>query len=196
MIAYLAARSDPPDYGTLFDFRFPKDSLVVGPQQVESNIDQAPVIKSQFALLNAAGSTVIRGNLLVLPIENSLLYIEPIYLEATNVPIPQLKKVIAATGQNVVMEDTLDKALASLLGQATPTTPSGPTTPPSGTVAQLIASAKTHYDQAQTDLTKGDFVGYAQEIKTVGDILRQLAALQPASPSASASAKPSPSASP
>jgi len=193
MIAYLAARSDPPDYGTLFDFRFPKDSLVVGPQQVESNIDQAPVIKSQFALLNAAGSTVIRGNLLVLPIENSLLYIEPIYLEATNVPIPQLKKVIAATGQNVVMEDTLDKALASLLGQATPTTPSGPTTPPSGTVAQLIASAKTHYDQAQTDLTKGDFVGYAQEIKTVGDILKQLAALQPA---ASGSPKPSPSASP
>ena len=193
MIAYLAARSDPPDYGTLFDFRFPKDSLVVGPQQVESNIDQAPVIKSQFALLNAAGSTVIRGNLLVLPIENSLLYIEPIYLEATNVPIPQLKKVIAATGQNVVMEDTLDKALASLLGQATPTTPSGPTTPPSGTVAQLIASAKTHYDQAQTDLTKGDFVGYAQEIKTVGEILKQLAALQPA---ASGSPKPSPSASP
>jgi len=196
MIAYLAARSDPPDYGTLFDFRFPKDSLVVGPQQVESNIDQAPVIKSQFALLNAAGSTVIRGNLLVLPIENSLLYIEPIYLEATNVPIPQLKKVIAATGQNVVMEDTLDKALASLLGQATPTTPSGPTTPPSGTVAQLIASAKTHYDQAQKDLKNGDFTGYAQEIQTVGQILQQLAALQPASPAASGSPKPSPSTSP
>ena len=197
MIAYLAARSDPPQYGTLFDFRFPKDSLVVGPQQVESNIDQAPVIKSQFALLNAGGSSVIRGNLLVLPIESSLLYIEPIYLEATNVPIPQLKKVIVATGQNVVMEDTLDKALAALLGQATPTTsPGGPTTPPSGTVAQLIASAKTHYDQAQKDLKAGDFVGYAQEIQTVGQILQQLAALQPASPSASASPKASPSASP
>jgi uncharacterized membrane protein (UPF0182 family) len=196
MIAYLAARSDQPDYGTLFDFRFPKDSLVVGPQQVESNIDQAPIIKSQFALLNAAGSQVIRGNLLVLPIENSLLYIEPIYLEATNVPIPQLKKVIAATGQNVVMEDTLDKALAALLGQATPTTPGGTTTPPSGTVSQLIASAKAHYDQAQKDLTNGDFVGYAQEIKMVGDILRQLTALQPASPSPSASPKPSPSTSP
>ena len=192
MIAYLAARSDPPEYGTLFDFRFPKDSLVVGPQQVESNIDQAPVIKSQFALLNAGGSSVIRGNLLVLPIESSLLYIEPIYLEATNVPIPQLKKVIAATGQNVVMEDTLDKALASLLGNATPTTPSGPGTPPSGTVAQLIASANAHYAQAQTDLTKGDFVGYSTEITKVGDLLRQLAALQPASPSASASPKASP----
>ena len=196
MIAYLAARSDQPDYGTLFDFRFPKDSLVVGPQQVESNIDQAPVIKSQFALLNAPGSNVIRGNLLVLPIENSLLYIEPIYLEATSVPIPQLKKVIAASGQNVVMEDTLDKALASLLGNATPTTPSGPGTPPSGTVVQLIASANAHYAQAQKDLKAGDFVGYAQEIQTVGQILQQLAALQPASASASASPKVSPTASP
>ena len=73
MIAYLAARSDQPDYGTLFDFRFPKDSLVVGPQQVEANIDQAPLIKSQFALLNAPGSSVIRGNLLVLPKMNVML---------------------------------------------------------------------------------------------------------------------------
>jgi uncharacterized membrane protein (UPF0182 family) len=196
MIAYLAARSDQPDYGTLFDFRFPKDSLVVGPQQVEANIDQAPLIKSQFALLNAPGSSVIRGNLLVLPIETSLLYIEPVYLEATNVAKPQLKKVIVATGQNVVMEDTLDKALAALLGQATPTTPGGPTTPPSGTVAQLIASANAHYAQAQKDLKAGDFTGYAQEIQTVGQILQQLASLQPPTASASASASPSPKASP
>ncbi|HET9849276.1 MAG TPA: UPF0182 family protein [Candidatus Dormibacteraeota bacterium] len=197
MIAYLAARSDQPSYGTLFDFRFPQDSLVTGPQQVEANIDQAPLIKSQFALLNAPGSQVIRGNLLVLPIENSLLYIEPVYLQATNVSKPQLKKVIAATGQNVVMEDTLDKALASLLGVAPPSTPSGPSGPaPSGTVAQLIAQAKQHYDAGQADLKAGDFTDYAKEIKTVGDILNQLAALQSASPSASASPSPSPSKSP
>jgi uncharacterized membrane protein (UPF0182 family) len=192
MIAYLAARSDQPDYGTLFDFRFPKDSLVVGPQQVEANIDQAPAIKSQFTLLNAAGSSVIRGNLLVLPIETSLLYIEPVYLEATNVAKPQLKKVIVATGQNVAMEDTLDKALASLLGTATPTTPSGPGTAPSGTVAQLIAQAKSHYDLAQTALKNGDFPTYATEIQKVGTILNQLAALQSAAPSPSASPKASP----
>jgi len=82
--------------------------------------------------------------------------------------------------------------VAALLGQATPTTPGGPTTPPSGTVAQLIASAKAHYDQAQKDLKAGDFTGYAQEIQTVGQILQQLAALQPATPSASASASASP----
>ncbi len=194
MIAYLAARSDQPGYGTLFDFRFPKDSLVIGPQQVESNIDQAPAIKSQFALLNAAGSSVIRGNLLVLPIESSLLYIEPVYLEAASVQKPQLKKVIVATGQNVAMENTLDQALASLLGVATPTsTPGTPTGPAvSGTAAQLIAQAKQHYDTAQKDLQAGDFTGYATEIKTVGALLNQLAALQPA---ASPGASPSPSAS-
>ncbi len=201
MIAYLAARSDQPGYGTLFDFRFPKDSLVVGPQQVESNIDQAPAIKSQFALLNSPGSRVIRGNLLVLPIETSLLYIEPVYLEASNVKKPQLKKVIVATGQNVAMENTLDLALASLLGSATPSstggTPGGGTTGPavSATAAQLIAQANQHYSTAVKDLQAGDFAGYAREIQQVGALLQQLGALQPsASPGASAS--PSPSASP
>ena len=195
MIAYLAARSDAPNYGTLFDFRFPKDSLVVGPQQVESNIDQAPVIKSQFSLLNTPGSNVIRGNLLVLPIENSLLYIEPIYLQAENLQIPELKKVIVATGQQVAMENTLDQALASLFGSAAPSSSGGATSGPavSGTAAQLIAQAKSHYDQAQKDLTQGDLASYAKEIQAVGSLLQQLSALQPATiPGAS----PSPSASP
>ncbi|HEY9289199.1 MAG TPA: UPF0182 family protein [Candidatus Dormibacteraeota bacterium] len=202
MIAYLAARSDQPGYGTLFDFRFPKDVLVTGTQQIEANIDQAPAIKSQFTLLNSGGSSVIRGNLLVLPIEASLLYIEPVYLEATNVTKPQLKKVIAATGQNVVMDDTLDKALADLLGGNLPTTPTnqgGPITAPTGTVAQLIADAKKHYDAAQSALHAGDLATYQQEINAVGNDLNQLAALQgkgSASPSASASPGASPSASP
>jgi len=134
---------------------------------------------------------VIRGNLLVIPIENSLLYIEPVYLQSTNVQKPQLKKVIAASGQNVVMEDTLDKALASLLGTAPPSTSTGPSGPPaSGTVAQLIAQANAHYIAAQAALRNGDFTTYAKEIQTVGSILNQLATLQPApsaSPSASAS---------
>jgi uncharacterized membrane protein (UPF0182 family) len=107
-----------------------------------------------------------------------------------------LKKVIVATGQNVVMEDTLDKALAALLGQATPTTPGGPTTPPSGTVAQLIAQANQLYTNAQTALKNGDFTTYASDIQALGKILQQLAALQPATTSASASPGASPKASP
>jgi len=101
--------------------------------------------------------------------------------------------VIAATGQNVVMEDTLDKALASLLGAAPPSTSTGPATAPSGTVAQLIAQANAHYNAAQTALRNGDFATYAKEIQTVGNILNQLVALQPA---ASASPSASPTASP
>jgi len=192
MIAYLAARSDLPNYGKMLDFRFPKASLIVGPQQVESNIDQAPAIKSQFSLLNQSGaSNLIRGNLLVLPIENSLLYVEPIYLQSENLKIPELKKVIAATGEQVAMEDTLDKALAALLGTAAPTQP-GPTGPPAtGTVAQLIAQANQHYLAAQADLRNGDFTGYAAEMKIVGQLLAQLEQLTSGS-----AAFPSPSPSP
>jgi uncharacterized membrane protein (UPF0182 family) len=191
MIAYLAARSDAPDYGKLLDFHFPKNSLVVGPQQVESNIDQTTAISLQFNLLNQQGSGIIRGNLLVLPIENSLLYIEPIYLQSSgSVQIPQLKKVIVATGQRVAMEDTLDKALNALLG--TPTTspsasPSG--TPPSGTQAQLIAQANADYVKAQQDLHNGDLAAYQRDVDDMGRILKQLMSLNP-----SASASPSPTA--
>ena len=107
-----------------------------------------------------------------------------------------MKKVIAATGQNVVMEDTLDKALASLLGTAAPSTPTGPTTAPSATVAQLIAQAKQHYDNALQALRNNDFATYGKEIQAVGDILNRLAQLQSPSPAASGSPKASPTASP
>jgi uncharacterized membrane protein (UPF0182 family) len=192
MIAYLAARSDLPNYGKMLDFRFPNTSLIVGPQQVESNIDQAPAIKSQFSLLNQSGaSNLIRGNLLVLPIENSLLYVEPIYLQSENLKIPELKKVIVATGEQVAMEDTLDKALAALLGTAAPTQP-GPTGPPAtGTIAQLIAQANQHYLAGQADLRNGDFTGYAAEMKIVGQLLAQLQQL-----TSGTAASPSPSPSP
>jgi uncharacterized membrane protein (UPF0182 family) len=196
MIAYLVARSDAPSYGKLLDYRFPKDSLIVGTQQVETNIDQQPAIKSQISLLNQSGSSVIRGNLLVLPIESSLLYVEPIYLTASNLQIPQLKKVIVATGQQVAMGDTLDQALSALLGAPQPTTAvTTPTGPVSGTVAQLIASANQHYQQAQADLQKGNFADYASEIQQVGVILKQLQAAESGA-GASASPSPSPTASP
>jgi uncharacterized membrane protein (UPF0182 family) len=191
MIGYLAARSDAPHYGELVDFRFPKESLVVGPQQVDANIDQTPAISSQFSLLNQQGSAVVRGNLLVLPIENSILYVEPIYLQASGgTRIPQLKKVIVATGQRVAMDDTLDKALADLLGANPPATTTQPSGPSAGsTVAQLIQSANQHYQAAQAALKRGDFTTYASEIQQVGQILQQLQKLQ-GSPSPSSSARP------
>ena len=114
MIAWLAARCDPPDYGKLIVYEFPKEKLVYGPFQIEARINQNTKISQQISLWNQMGSRVIRGNLLVVPIENSILYVSPLYLRAETGQLPELKRVIAAYGDRVVMEETLPAALAAL----------------------------------------------------------------------------------
>ena len=114
LIAWLAGRSDGENYGQLITYRFPKQELIFGPLQIEGRIDQNPEISSQITLWDQGGSEVIRGNLLVLPIENSLLYVEPLYLRAENGQIPELKRVILASGDRIVMEETLAEAIVSL----------------------------------------------------------------------------------
>ena len=113
MIAWLAARCDPPDYGKLIVYEFPKDKLVYGPFQIEARINQNTEISRQLSLWNQMGSRVIRGNLVV-PIENSILYVSPLYLRAEQGQLPELKRVIAAYGDRVVMEETLPAALSAL----------------------------------------------------------------------------------
>ena len=120
MIAWLAARCDPPDYGKLIVYEFPKDKLVYGPFQIEARINQNTEISQQISLWNQMGSRVIRGNLLVVPIENSILYVTPLYLRAESGQLPELKRVIAAYGDRVVMEETLAEALAALFKQPMP----------------------------------------------------------------------------
>jgi len=115
MIAWLAARCDAPDYGKLIVYEFPKERLVYGPFQIEARINQTTEISQQLTLWNQMGSRVIRGaNLLVIPIENSLLYVTPLYLRAEQGHLPELKRVIAAYGEHVVMKETLAEALAAL----------------------------------------------------------------------------------
>ena len=114
MISWLAARSDGPLYGQLVLFKFPKDRLVYGPAQIDARIDQDPQISSQLTLWNQQGSRVIRGHLLVIPIGSSTLYVEPIYLQAETSRMPELKRVVVATGNRVVMEATLDEGLKRL----------------------------------------------------------------------------------
>ncbi|MGC2643486.1 MAG: UPF0182 family protein, partial [Pseudolabrys sp.] len=114
MIAWLAARCDPPDYGKLIVYEFPKDKLVYCPFQIEALINQNTEISQQLTLWNQMGSRVIRGNLLVIPIENSILYISPLYLRAEQGQLPELKRVIAAYGDHVVMKETLAEALSAL----------------------------------------------------------------------------------
>ena len=120
MISWLAARSDFPDYGKKLFYELPKDKLVYGPNQIEAMIDQNPTISQQLTLWDQKGSHVLRGKLIVTPIENSFLYIVPIYLQAAGENFPQLKRVIAVTGDKVVMQPTLDEAMVSLFAKQQP----------------------------------------------------------------------------
>ncbi|MFN2463813.1 MAG: UPF0182 family protein [Candidatus Dormibacteria bacterium] len=187
MVAWMAARSDGADYGKLAAFRFPTDRQVTGPEQVQSRVDQDPVISSQYSLLNQNGSRIIRGNLLVIPIEDSILFVEPIYIASTGTAIPELKKVVVGDEQRVVWADTLDLALQALTsGSSSPptstTTPTGttPTTTPSpapaGDVQTLIGQANSLYTDSQAKLKAGDFAGYASDIQQLGRVLDQLKA--------------------
>src|SRR4030081_3874550 len=137
MIAWLAARCDAPDYGKMIVYEFPKEKLVYGPFQIEARINQSTEISQQITLWNQMGSRVIRGaNLLVIPIENSILYVSPLYLRAEQGHLPELKRVIAAYGEHVVMKETLAEALAALFTDgAAPTAPSAATEGPSASPA-------------------------------------------------------------
>src|SRR5258708_23519335 len=128
MIAWLAARCDAPEYGKLIIYEFPKEKQVYGPFQIEARIQQNTDISQQISLWNQMGSRVIRGHLLVVPIESSILYVSPLYLRAESGQLPELKRVIAAYGNRVVMEETLGAALAALFKETAPVA-----TPPFGT---------------------------------------------------------------
>jgi uncharacterized protein len=189
MIAWIAARCDAPDYGKVLVFTFPKQKLVYGPQQIESRIDQDTGISQQLTLWDQGGSKVIRGTLLVIPVRNSVLYVEPLYLAAeTGGGLPQLKRVIVAYADNVVMEATLDVALSRIFGgavesargQNVATAPAGAVTPqaPAATgadVQALVHEASQHFERAQQLLKQGDWSGYGEEMKKVGEILKRLA---------------------
>ena len=116
LIGWLAGRSDGDDYGKLVAFNFPKDRQIDGPEQVEARIDADQDISAWFTLRCSQGSICIRGNLLVIPVGDSILYAEPVYIQAEGVTFPQLKRVILATGDKVVMENSLAEAIVALTG--------------------------------------------------------------------------------
>ena len=173
MIAWLAARSDAPNYGQLALFKFPKDKLVYGPSQVDARIDQDADISPKLTLWGQAGSQVLRGNLLVIPINGSILYVEPMYLQSADTKLPELKRIIVNYGDRVVMEETLEKALSAIFGAAE--RQPGPQ-PPVGTetVQQLIARAVTLYNEAQQAIRAGDWAAYGNLVRQLGELLRQL----------------------
>jgi uncharacterized protein len=178
MIAWMAARCDPPDYGKLIVYEFPKDKLVYGPFQIEARINQNTSISQQISLWNQMGSRVIRGNLLVVPIANSILYVTPLYLRAESGQLPELKRVIAAYGDRVVMEDTLPEALAALFNQPMPTAAS-PASAEAVNGAPTNAPAREalgHYDRAIERLKAGDWTGFGTELDALRPLLEKLSA--------------------
>lgn len=176
MIAWMCAKSDQPDYGDLVVFKFSKDELIYGPMQIEARIDQDTEISEQITLWSQKGSSVIRGNLLVIPIERSLLYVEPLFLRAENSELPQLKRVIVAYGSRVVMEETLEEALAMIFefgpGAAEPETSAGRGDDLSTT--ELIGDAGALYRSAQDQLRAGNWSGYGEEIDRLGEVIKAL----------------------
>lgn len=173
MIAWLYANSDGPDYGQLGVYKFSKETLVYGPMQVEARIDQDSYISQQLTLWNQRGSSVIRGNLIVIPVDGTLLYIEPLYLQAESGQLPELKRVLVVHGNRVAMADDLATGLAQVVGE-TPVT--APAEPPSSDVAALARSAQAHYEAAQECLRREDWTCYGAELEALARDLEALVA--------------------
>ncbi|TMC72162.1 MAG: UPF0182 family protein [Chloroflexi bacterium] len=201
MVSWMAARADGSNYGEYVSYVLPKDKVIFGPQQVANRINQDPVISRDFTLFHGTGSTVQQGNLLVVPIGDSFLYFEPIYLRATSASgLPELKKVILADQVQVVYTDTLQQAIDQLVGTSTappPTNIPPPVITPAviAQIADLVSQANLHYAAAYAALKSGDLTTYASEMVKVGDILKQLQTLTAtakATPSPSPKASPSP----
>jgi hypothetical protein len=181
MIAWLAARSDGPGYGRLVAFLFPKQRLIYGPRQISARIDQDPVISQQLSLWNQRGSSVIRGSLLAIPVEESLLYVQPLYLAAEKGSIPELKRVFVAYGNQIAMEETLDASLLKIFGRS-----AGPTAgpepgrrltyaEPSGNQAEgPIGDAWEAWTRGQEALRRGDWAAYGEAQRRLEAALRAL----------------------
>lgn len=186
MVAWMAARSDGKNYGKLIVYEFPKQELVYGPMQVEARIDQDTTISQQLSLWDQRGSSVIRGNLLVIPVKDSLLYVEPIYLQAEQSKMPELRRVVVAAGDKVVMEPTLDLALQRIYGEgvSVPTQPDtgqqpqaekpGPAPEAPSDLRENAREANRLYNEAQAKLKAGDWAGYGQSLDQLKAVLEKM----------------------
>ena len=181
MIAWMAARSDGPDYGKLIAYNFPKQKLIYGPRQIDARIDQDPIISQQLTLWSQRGSQIIRGSMLAIPIEKSLLYVQPLYLAAEKGSLPELKRVIVSMGNQIAMEESLEASLAQLFGtggtalarMATPALAGQPQPQETG-VRGLVDQAWQQYGRAQELLRQGNFAGYGEEVKRLESTLKAL----------------------
>jgi hypothetical protein len=180
LAAWMVVRNDSAHYGQLAVFRFPRQSLVFGPTQILNRINQNTDISQQLTLWDQRGSKVIRGNLLVIPIEGSLIFVQALYLQAEGGRIPELKRVIVAYKNQVAMEETLEASLARVFGGAAGVPQPRPETGPpvaagtAGTLAAQIEQATLHYDRAIAAQRAGDWTTYGSEMRLVGELLKRM----------------------
>lgn len=178
MTGLLMTRNDGENYGKLMLYRFPKNRTIYGPMQIEAQIDQNTKISQDFSLWSQAGSTYSRGNLFVVPIEDSLLYIEPIYLEASNTAIPEVKRVIVAYEDKIAYEATLEEALASLFGGDENTSPKNDAAADvkgdNLTRNDYIEKAAKAYKDAQAALKDGNWKAYGEKMDELEKALENL----------------------
>jgi len=184
LAAWMIARNDGDHYGELVVYRFPRQSLVFGPSQIVNRINQDTEVSRQLTLWDQRGSEVIRGNLLVIPIEEALIFVQAIYLRAEGGQIPELKRVVVAYRNRVVMEETLERGLDRLFGSSADMPAAQPAAEALETTAQpeaavsdfadLVQQAVEHYDRAVTAQRAGDWATYGEEMARVGELLRQL----------------------
>lgn len=177
LAAWMVARSDGEKYGGLVVYRFPKDRLVYGPRQIVARINQDTEISRQISLWDQRGSQVIQGTLLVIPIEESLIYVQPLYLRAETGKIPELKRVIVAHENRIAMEESLEAALGRIFGGAAaprrpaPQAESAGVQPPA---EDFGARAQAHFERAMKAQREGDWALYGEEIKKLGEIIRRM----------------------
>jgi uncharacterized membrane protein (UPF0182 family) len=185
LAAWMVARNDGDHYGQLAVYSFPRQSLVFGPNQIVNRINQDTEVSRQITLWDQRGSEVVRGELLVLPVEGSLIYVQPLYLRAEGGRIPELKRVVAAHEGRVAMAETLDAALAALFGgtarapvvAAAPSDTTAALTTIAGAQpanAALAREALDHYEKARAAQRADDWATYGEEMRKLGDVLRQL----------------------
>ncbi|MDM7997861.1 MAG: UPF0182 family protein [Acidobacteriota bacterium] len=184
--AWMVARSDGDNYGQLVVYRFPKQKLVYGPRQIVARINQDAEISRQVSLWDQRGSQVIQGNLLVIPIEEGLIYVRPLYLRSESGKIPELKRVIVAYENQIAMEETLEEAISRIFGAQVAETPGegavAAAVSATGTAAapvivsspNLIRQAGEAYERAIQAQRQGDWAKYGEEIKKLGSIIEEL----------------------
>ena len=180
LAAWLAARCDGADYGKMVVYAFPRDRLVFGPRQVSARIDQDSRISQQLTLWGQKGAKVIRGRLLVIPIESSLLYVQPLYLVASDQGgLPELSRVIVAYENDVVMEEDLEAGLLRLFGRrtglATKKEQGVATIKEDMPLAQLAKEAMKIFEKAGEAQKQGDWAGYGEQLKKLEEALKRLA---------------------